>query len=120
LQISLSRIEQSTTCIAHLAQLGPVHADVVQVGVFFKCDTKLAELRPKAHWISLEVILPQPIEDRRIARRIRLSEARTVHVIKLRSVEDVDDGVRNWLTEAFLFATRKSSSLRHSPFCQSE
>lgn len=92
--------------IAHLAGLGSVHTDVVQVGVFFKRDSKLAELRPKARWLSLEVVLPQPIEDRRIARRIRLSESRTVHVIRLRSVEDVDDEVRNWLTEAFLFASR--------------
>ena len=55
---------------------------------------------------SLEVVLPQPIEDRRVARHVRLSESRTVHMIKLDRVEEVDDQVCGWLTEAYLFATR--------------
>lgn len=92
--------------MAHLAQLGPVHADIVSVGVFLKRDSKLAEIRPKASWLSLEVVLPQPIEDRRVARRIVISESRIVHIIKLRDRADVDEEVRGWLTEAFLFATR--------------
>jgi hypothetical protein len=45
--------------IAHLAQFGAVHMDVVHVGVFLKRMRKLAEIRPKATGISLEVMLPQ-------------------------------------------------------------
>jgi hypothetical protein len=92
--------------IAHLAQLGPIHTDIVSVGVFLKCDAKFAEIRPRARWLSLELVLPQPIEDRRVARHVRLSESRTVHMIKLDRVEEVDDQVCGWLTEAYLFATR--------------
>jgi hypothetical protein len=39
-----------------------------------------------------------------VARRIRISADRTVHVVELVTVADVDDLVRDWLTEAFLAA----------------
>jgi hypothetical protein len=90
--------------MAHLRELGPVHGDVVAVGVFLKRDMKFAEVRPKKNWIFLDVVLPQPIMDRRITRRASISASRIAHGVKLHRVEDVDDEVRSWLTEAFLFA----------------
>lgn len=91
--------------MAHLTTLGPVHADAVRVGVFLKSDRKLAEVRPMARSLSLALTLPRVLQDGRIARRIRLSGDRTVHVVRLRSVADVDDQVRDWLTEAYDAAT---------------
>jgi hypothetical protein len=91
--------------MAHLTTLGPVHADAVRVGVFLKSDRKLAEVRPMARSLSLALTLPRVLQDGRIARRIRLSGDRTVHVVRLRSVADVDDQVRDWLTEAYDGAT---------------
>jgi hypothetical protein len=74
----------------HLATLGPVHADAVRVGVFLKSERKLAEVRPKARSLSLELVLPYPLVDARIARTGGVSADRVVHVIKLTRVEDVD------------------------------
>ncbi len=45
----------------HLASLGPVHADAVKVGVFLLSDRKLAEVRPKARSLSLELLLPRTV-----------------------------------------------------------
>jgi hypothetical protein len=61
-------------------------------------------VRPKARSVSLELVLPRAVDHPRVARRIRISADRTVHVVKLVTVEDVDDLVREWLTEAFLAA----------------
>ena len=36
--------------MAHVQSLGPVHADVVSVGIFLKNPRKFAELRPMQHW----------------------------------------------------------------------
>ena len=91
--------------LAYLETLGPVHADAVQVGVFLKSDRKLAEVRPKSRWLSCNLYLPRELDDARVARRLRLSAARVVNEVKLRSVDDVDDQLRAWLAEAFDEAT---------------
>lgn len=86
---------------AIVAELGPVHVDAVDIGVFLKTSTKLAEIRPKKRWVSLELVLPRLIDDPRVARHIRISADRVVHSIKLFSADDVDDQVRTWLAEAY-------------------
>lgn len=87
--------------VRYLRTLGPVHEDAVLVGVFLKHQRKLAEVRPKAKWLSLEVMLPRTVEDRRVSRRIDLPGGRCVHIIRLFASGDVDDQVREWLTEAY-------------------
>lgn len=84
-----------------LSTLGDVHADVVAVGVFLKRERKLAEVRPKARCLSLNLELPRRIDHPRVARTIRISADRTVNIVKLTRVEDVDDDIRAWLAEAY-------------------
>jgi hypothetical protein len=91
--------------IGHIKTLGPVHVDAVQVGVFLKRGSKLAELRPKSKWLSLELVLPRLLVNARVSRTVRISSTRFVHVVKLAAVDDVDDELRDWLTEAYLHAT---------------
>ena len=90
------------TVVGHLKTLGPVHVDAVQVGVFLKRASKFAELRPKSRWLSLELVLPRLLANTRISRTIPLSSTRIVHILKLTAVRDVDDELRDWLTEAYL------------------
>ena len=85
--------------IDHLLALGPIHEDAVQVGVFLKSARKLGEVRPRRKWLSLELRLPRIVDHPRVSRRMG-----NVHVIKLFTVDDVDDVVLGWLTEAYLDA----------------
>ena len=91
--------------IEHLRELGDVHEDAVGVGVFLKTARKLAEVRPKSRWVSLDVILPRRVVHPRVSRHITLASGRTVHIIRLSSVQDVDDWVRSVLTEAYFAAS---------------
>ena len=91
--------------VAHLRALGPVHADAVRVGVFLKSDRKVAEVRPMARALSVNLVLPRTIESARVTRTIRTAADKVVHVIRLTEVGQVDDEVRGWLTEAYDFAT---------------
>lgn len=50
-------------------------------------------------------MLPYSLVDARIARTVGVSADRVVHVIKLTRVEDVDQQLRGWLTEAYDAAT---------------
>jgi hypothetical protein len=86
---------------AHLATLGRVHADAVQVGVFLKADRKLAELRPKSRWLSCYLFLGRRIDDGRVARILEVAADRYMHEVKLRTVDDVDEQLREWLSEAY-------------------
>lgn len=88
--------------IEHLRELGPVHEDAVSVGVFLKHRTKFVEVRPMARALSLAIVLPRIIQDPRIARSERISAHRVVIMVRLKTVEDLDDTVKAWLTESYL------------------
>ncbi len=91
--------------MAHLATLGPVHADAVRVGVFLKSDRKFAEARPRARGLSLGLFLPRPVRSPRITRALTPIGDRVVHFLTLTRVEDVDDELREWLSLAYDVAT---------------
>jgi hypothetical protein len=90
--------------IGHLVTLGDVHEDAVRVGVFLKHESKLAEVRPMARALSLNLYLPRRVDDRRVVRTITLRPERVVHVIRLTDPRQVDARVRELLTEAWVSA----------------
>ena len=86
---------------AHVETLGEVHVDALQVGVFLKSDRKFVDLRPKSKWLQCGLYLPYVIDDPRVARSFRLSENRCISILKLRTADDVDAQLCEWLTDAF-------------------
>jgi len=55
--------------------------------------------------LSVELVMPRPLESPRVAFQLRASATRVVHVVRLTSVEQVDDELLGWLTEAYDYAT---------------
>ena len=91
--------------IDHLNSLGPVHEDAVNVGIFLKSDRKIAEFRPRVRSVLLSLYLPYEVAYPRIARTLPTAADRVVTMIKLTSADQVDDQLREWLTEAYDFNT---------------
>jgi hypothetical protein len=91
--------------IEHLSSLGPIHEDAVNVGIFLKSDRKIAEFRPRVRSVLLSFYLPYELSDPRIARTLPAAASRIVHMINLTSKDQVDDQLREWLSEAFDFNT---------------
>jgi hypothetical protein len=89
--------------ISHLEGEGPVYVEPVSVGLFLKYPTgeKFAELRPMVKWMTLILRMPRVVHDRRITRKPVPAGAWVWHYVKLASADDVDDTVRDWLTEAY-------------------
>jgi hypothetical protein len=87
---------------AHLDTIGPVHVEPVSVGIFIKKVRTFAELRPKQKWVALSFVLRRSVDHSKIARKLTSSGRSTYHVVNLRGPEDVDDDVRDWLTESYL------------------
>lgn len=80
------------------------HEDAVAVGVFLERQRTLAQARPMARALSLELVLPRPVTDDRVLRRVPVAADRVVHVVRVGDPAEVDDQLRGWLTEAFLAA----------------
>jgi hypothetical protein len=86
--------------LSHLRDLGPVHIEPVSVGILIKRAQGFAELRPMVRWEALAFALPRRVDSARIARR----PAPLWHVVNLRTADEFDGEVRDWLTEAYLAA----------------
>jgi uncharacterized protein DUF5655 len=88
--------------IGHLKTIGPVHVEPVSVGIFLKKARTFAELRPMQRWVALSFSLPRRVQHPRITRKVVPYHGRYYHVANLRSPEDFDDQLRDWITEAYL------------------
>ena len=86
----------------HLANLGPVIVEPVNVGILFKRRRTFVELRPKARWVQLSIGLNRRLEHPRITRTVRATNGRTYHGIRITSPNEIDAQVRDWLTESFM------------------
>jgi hypothetical protein len=88
--------------LAHLESLGPIHVEPVSVGIFLKATGSLVELRPLARWVAMSFPLERRLEHGRIARKPIRSARRWFHVVNLASPDQIDDEVRDWLTESYV------------------
>jgi hypothetical protein len=52
--------------------------------------------------VALSFPLQRVVDHPKIARKPIVTPTRTYHVVNLRSPDDVDNDVRDWLTEAYL------------------
>ncbi len=91
---------------AHLSTLEaddgePVHVEPVSVGIFFKARTTFAQLRPKTRWVALGFNLDRRLESPKLSRKVLAHGSRLFHVVNLAEPDQVDDEIREWLTEAF-------------------
>jgi hypothetical protein len=88
--------------VRHLATVGPVHVEPVSVGIFLKRARTFAELRPMRRWVALSFSLRRQVRHPTITRRVLPYGGRFFHVANLRGPDDLDDELRDWLTEAYL------------------
>ena len=86
----------------HLEMVGELRVEAVEVGIFFKRLRTFAELRPMRGRVRLMVLLSRRLRHSRIVRKWEGSGSRAAYSVDLRVPEDVDDDVRDWLTEAYL------------------
>ena len=86
---------------AHLESLGPIHIEPVSVGIFIKRERTFVELRPMVKWEALSFGLSRTIDHPRIARKMK-GGRRTYHVVNIREPADVDEQVKEWLTESYI------------------
>ena len=88
--------------MAHLRTLGAPFFEPVAVGVFVKRNgVSVLQLRPMTKWVALCLMLPRTVRDRRISRKPIVSGRAVYHVVNVRDPDDIDDTVKEWITEAW-------------------
>lgn len=85
----------------HVTTLGPVHADVVSVGIFLKNPHKFAELRPMDRWVAVGFALSRRAHHPTITRKVVEYGPRHWHVANVARPDQVDAALRDLLTEAY-------------------
>jgi hypothetical protein len=88
--------------MAHVETLGPVHADIVSVGVFLKNPRKFAELRPKDRWVAISFSLRRRATHPTVTRKVVEYGNRYWHVANVRTPAEVDGALLDLLTEAYV------------------
>ena len=87
--------------MAHVETLGPVHADIVSVGIFLKNPRKFAELRPKDRWVAISFSLRRRALHPTITRKVVEYGARYWHVANVRGPGEVDSALLDLLADAY-------------------
>ena len=87
--------------MAHFDTVGPVHGDVVSVGIFLKNPTKFAELRPMQKWVAVSFSLSRRAQHRTITRKVVEYGDRFWHRANVATPADLDDALCDLLTEAY-------------------
>lgn len=95
--------------MAHLATVGPVHMDIVSVGVFLKNPHKFAELRPMQNWVALSFALRHSARHRTITRKVTEYHSRFWHIANLAVPEDFDEALQALLTQAYKTSLKTGS-----------
>jgi uncharacterized protein DUF5655 len=88
--------------VGHLAHVATVDVEAATVGILVKRRRTFVELRPKQRWVELSIMLTRPIDDPRVSRRIVVSRGRFAYFFRIRSADDIDDDLRELLTESCL------------------
>lgn len=97
--------------VGHLETVGPIRVEAVQVGIFMKKVRTLAELRPRRDRVVLSILRSRVVRHPKVIKTLGGSGRRFAHFIDLRKATDVDDQVRDWLTEGVSGVTEPMTSL---------
>jgi len=88
----------------HFEAVGPVFVEPVSVGIFLKRAGMFCELRPKDRWVAVSFSLRRHVRHRCITRKVVPYNGKYWHTANVARVEDLDDELLGYLTEAYELA----------------
>lgn len=88
--------------LAHMRTIDPdIYFEPLQVGIFFKRRTSFLQLRTKTKWVAVCFQLDRKLAGTRIARKVIENSSRYYHVVNVKTAEEVDDQLLEWLSDAW-------------------
>ncbi len=89
---------------AHLDTIpgDPTYVEPVSVGLFCKHGSRtFLQLRTKTRWIAVGFVLHRKVESDRFSRKVTGEGSRWFHVVNVRTPDEVDEQLCEWITEAY-------------------
>lgn len=102
--------------VSHLRSLGDVIIDPIAVGIVFKHGPVFCELRARKNWVALGFGLRRKLTSPRLSRKVTGYQGRFYHVINVIDAAQVDDEVKEWLTESYWTAVGMTVPADDRPF----
>jgi Domain of unknown function (DUF5655) len=92
--------------VAAARENGPMTINATKSRITLQAEMRFAAVETRRARLKAHVVLGRPIESPRFTKVEHLPPAYYVHHFELAQVEDVDDEVRAWLTEAYFRRSR--------------
>ena len=87
--------------LTHMREFGPLRVDAVKSSINFASKYHFGGASVTSDHLRVGFLSDKIIKDRRIVRVERLGPNKVGHSVVLRSVDDVDDELVNWLRKAY-------------------
>ncbi len=78
-----------------------VRLEATKSAVMVKRSRTFAEVKPRKESVELSFIVSRRVADPRVTGTLDLTSTRIVHTVRMTSASELDDQVRQWLTEAY-------------------
>ncbi|MSP79053.1 MAG: hypothetical protein EXR67_05830 [Dehalococcoidia bacterium] len=96
--------ETYDTLISQLQHFAPLRTDAVKGNINLMVRVHLGGVQVQKDCLHLGFLLDQPIDDKLIVKRLKISEHKCLHHLKLTSPKDVDPQLLAWLKTACAMA----------------
>lgn len=91
--------------VGFIKSCGEVSIAPTKTSIAFTARTLFAVVHFRKKWLRVGFWLSHPIENPRITRLEKITAQNYVHNITVASMEDLDDELKNWLSEAYFVAS---------------
>ncbi|MFI3615208.1 DUF5655 domain-containing protein [Streptococcus uberis] len=95
-------IELLETILSILEQFGPYQIEVKKTSLHLVKEKAFLGVHPKKKWLDINIVSNQSIDHSLITKNEHISKNRWHNNLRLSSVEEVDDTVKNLLQAAYL------------------
>ena len=87
----------------HIATLGPVIVDPLNMGIKFKNGPMFLELRAMKKWVALGFSLGNRLASDRLSRKVIDYNNKFFHVINVDDPAMIDEEILGWITRSYHF-----------------
>jgi hypothetical protein len=86
---------------AMVESIGPVRVLPEKTRIAFQVRMSFAQVTPRIRWLDGHVVLARRLKSPRFRKVETFSPRNHLHAFRISSIEEIDDEVRAWLTEAY-------------------
>jgi hypothetical protein len=87
--------------LVNLRRIGPIVAEEKKTAIHLKRRAAFAGVHPLKSRLDLNIVSAEPISDRRVTKRDRISASRYHNVVPLSTPRDIDAQLLSWLKSAY-------------------